>query len=1058
MQTSERLLDFMRHQLGGDVSRDDYIAFVYGDNDIPDPWTPEDEAELPEELQDWSRFSEGEERQLIHDFNPFHQPAGSAIGGQFASAPAGEQSAAAGGAPKIDVEATFATLKALAPKPPEAKPPVYAVEPMGKLFQVTKETEGGPIKWASPFNTKEDAEAYIAQQQAPPGEPVYTTEQREAKMMGGEWQSYWIVKKNGVHVAGAAVTLLSEKQAQEFIEREQRRDRAERDRKLLANMPAGTEAEQRAKLDFATEKAIEHDFYGSSTNSKSDFREAIRKIVSGEKSRDLTYVTSATGTNFWPRALDLAEMLGEAARKAYVQQVAKEIESGDHLYASDWKQLGLHSRYEPDFTTSENAILRAAWLRSPEERARQKKEAEAQEALEEERQKKIEKFKAEGGKLDPEVTEVGGDAWNRQTAQRLEMEYQLAKPALDKIMDSAVGQPVGGAAGALDAPESWDEMSDALQSQTESEFVEKTTEQELEYQKENYYNEGEAERDAAQELAFKHDKEPDKSDWLRDALDEHINGTYDKESGENIDSREKLGMPRIPYDIDTLMKAIRVNADDWEIGGSKAGRAMHTSVTFYDNELRQPDDLAPFDPAQLELLGKRPSAEEEGPKHLTQEMRDDLASVVRSAFIDQAESDASGMEPPEYLNDSAKESAEEMWSEMSDGQKYSWAEDQEILDKEGVEGGDTIEYVPGSKIDPLNNTSGSDYRETQKIARHLSITRAVELIGKVKPGIEARTVGDVDGQLWSAWKDSSTSDEGKLLQVATADELGGRLNTGHGGIDRDESIEWANDHMDEIGGYEGVKAYIRAKWEATQWLLDRSQDKTLKLYRGLAMGNLVREAQTRRIASVEPTIGDLYVLRVPGREPVYMKTEAEAQAEADRYNAGFMQAGKPAIETISGDYRRIVNADIKRNGCASTSSDPGVSNGWDGGSDRVVVRAEVPRTAVISVPAYGINIHSEHEVVVAGTAWHNWDAWAGRAPEFEDVPMEKLKKGFKDAAPPERDEHRPFEIDILKSELDNKLPYWLDPRQRYKHKVREIVQKHRERWLASRHGSVTKQK
>lgn len=40
---------------GDPVTRESYIAVAYGP-DMPDPWTAEDEAELPEELQDWSQF------------------------------------------------------------------------------------------------------------------------------------------------------------------------------------------------------------------------------------------------------------------------------------------------------------------------------------------------------------------------------------------------------------------------------------------------------------------------------------------------------------------------------------------------------------------------------------------------------------------------------------------------------------------------------------------------------------------------------------------------------------------------------------------------------------------------------------------------------------------------------------------------------------------------------------------------------------------------------------------------------------------------------------------
>jgi len=64
-----------------------------------------------------------------------------------------------------------------------------------------------------------------------------------------------------------------------------------------------------------------------------------------------------------------------------------------------------------------------------------------------------------------------------------------------------------------------------------------------------------------------------------------------------------------------------------------------------------------------------------------------------------------------------------------------------------------------------------------------------------------------------------------------------------------------------------------------------------------------------------------------------------------------------------------------------------VANDWSSDDTRVVLRAVVPRTAAISVPAYGINVKSEQEVVVAGTAWKGWDAWLKKAPHHENVKM-----------------------------------------------------------------------
>src|SRR5262245_11622704 len=46
---------------------------------------------------------------------------------------------------------------------------------------------------------------------------------------------------------------------------------------------------------------------------------------------------------------------------------------------------------------------------------------------------------ADAAKLDPAVTNVGGDAWNQATAQRLEREYQDARPKLDKLANEAPG-------------------------------------------------------------------------------------------------------------------------------------------------------------------------------------------------------------------------------------------------------------------------------------------------------------------------------------------------------------------------------------------------------------------------------------------------------------------------------------------------------------------------------------------------------------------------------------------------------------------------------------------
>jgi hypothetical protein len=240
-----------------------------------------------------------------------------------------------------------------------------------------------------------------------------------------------------------------------------------------------------------------------------------------------------------------------------------------------------------------------------------------------------------------------------------------------------------------------------------------------------------------------------------------------------------------------------------------------------------------------------------------------------------------------------------------------------------------------------------DYERTQKLARWLSVARTREVLDERKLGSPSdNTIAWADSKLWRAWKESSTATDGMLLQVATAHELGGRLNTKtRAVIDEHKMVEYANREYSGIGGFSGIKAYVRAKWEVTQFMLDKAGVKELKLYRGI-------ELEPKIITKV-------FALRA-------------------------MESAR-----VIGGQTYLPTLDVKRNGAASTSIEASVSNGWLRDENRVVLRAQVPRTAALSVPAYGINVHGEREVVIAGTAFMGWDAWKGKAPEFEKVPLQQ---------------------------------------------------------------------
>jgi hypothetical protein len=303
---------------------------------------------------------------------------------------------------------------------------------------------------------------------------------------------------------------------------------------------------------------------------------------------------------------------------------------------------------------------------------------------------------------------------------------------------------------------------------------------------------------------------------------------------------------------------------------------------------------------------------------------------------------------------------------MNDDEKFKWTkENTDLIEEPEAPSGLALplELAKNFDVDPLQEKDSTvNYQRTQALAKYLFEQRAADLIvarGIKEPVAELPTVSArelaahgqptkvesrlvsrelaaerlpaVDRELWSDWKEASSTTNGKILQAATADELGGRLRS----IDR----QWAKDAADHdypvIGGYEGIKAMMRAKWETSQYLLDAAGMHQLQLYRGL----------------------NLSPLKDFGPEKVFKE-----------------------------GYTQLPEMKLERNGAQSTSTDPNVSNKWDGNKDRVVIRGEVPRTAVLSVPAYGVNIKTEHEVVVAGTAWTGWDAWKGTAPEFESVP------------------------------------------------------------------------
>lgn len=536
---------------------------------------------------------------------------------------------------------------------------------------------------------------------------------------------------------------------------------------------------------------------------------------------------------------------------------------------------------------------------------------------------------ADDAKLDPKVIAVGGDAWNKATARRLEREYQEAKPALETLTAKYAGldaPPDVAAPPEPDEdeeppymPQSWGEMSSDDQDKAFEEYKSAKLSGYLESETTNWYDSGQALDDAKTILA----ENPEEDDWLQDAIQEHLDESD----------------TRYPLTAEQLADGVTLDYQNGYDGGGKF------TVEYLDKAIGGMIAENLGHQGQQTLPGIAP---EDFENRLTDKMRDDLNTAIEKAFDKKAESKASDLQPPDYLQDSAEEFLDEDWNHnMSDEDKFEFVKnDTSIIESPDAPPPVEVTGLP-NKFDPLNKTIGADYKRTQQLARALSVQRSEQVLEQRKlPNPGPATIRLIDTKLWQSWKASSTSPHGQLLQLATAEELGGRLNpkTGREGkieINRDVLVKDADDEFKDIGGYAGVKAYVRAKWETTQYLLDKAGIPELKLYRGIALDKDKLE-QARR---------------------------------------------EKAFKQMVGDHAKVPNLTVVRNGAASTTTDPGVANGWSQSESRLVLRALVPRTAAVSIPAYGVNVQSEHEVVVAGTAWKSWDGWLGKAPEFERVAM-----------------------------------------------------------------------
>lgn len=324
--------------------------------------------------------------------------------------------------------------------------------------------------------------------------------------------------------------------------------------------------------------------------------------------------------------------------------------------------------------------------------------------------------------------------------------------------------------------------------------------------------------------------------------------------------------------------------------------------------------------------------------------------------------------PPDMVIEGAYEDA---------GNAFNSLDDEAKMDVAGVDSEQEVKEP--TVYQPISD--GRDYEKTRTVVRYLQgKVMEEELKARGIEGADKVDVEDVAQNFWSDWKGSSTSQYGLLLQYATAQELGGlaqkwtpqqiqdysnaaaMLSKNHGGGDIGpkgaERVQW---HIDR--GIEIAKAHVHATWAASQYALSKAGMDQVDVYRGLMLDKKTIEALPKETVPPSAEIGAIQFL--PGQG--------------------------------AAGYTKLPTLQLQRYGAASSSTNARIANDWNGvgakpaESVRVVMRIKAPKEAIVSIPAFGQNIHDEEEVVVAGAKdWIAWDAWLDKAPTEDKVPIKQL--------------------------------------------------------------------
>ena len=529
--------------------------------------------------------------------------------------------------------------------------------------------------------------------------------------------------------------------------------------------------------------------------------------------------------------------------------------------------------------------------------------------------------------LHPSVVNVGGDAWNRETAVRLEKEYKQARPEIESVISAIIKENEGDG---NKVPNKYNDLPSEV-----------TIALEQSYTKEHY--------------------EEMKATVLSEWLNNRATTTFFRGVEDVFDKFHSIVMKgdilSIVWNGVTVkdgQASLKMEESQWLIDAINEQFASPLWEAYRPQSVKEWKDWARVLTSSVDInphganghfFARNQSTE---PKFV--QFADALTKVTQRG----KESYLAMHPTPPHLETAISIEGSLAFDVLTteEKQQYLAAHEDLVKDIPGYykeRAQEPKTWDPIGRMADKDNEARLSYLHTGLVMSQAAKTRAVDLISVRNPDLAkslgskatlTQWVGSAMSELWGDWLVSSTSTSGRILQYACAQEFGGRNHTGHW-PDRDENNvkSLADMEFRTVGGFEGVKAIMRATWEVSQYALEKAGEHDLALYRAVGTAFL------------------------------------------------------PDWKAVPEDGAKLEDVTIARNGAMSTTAIRRVANDWGSTTgDRIVLRMEVPRTAVLSVPAYGKNEAGEHEVVIVGTAWKKWDAWYKTAPDVTKVPISKMEK------------------------------------------------------------------